>query len=126
MSQCVVHKDTVYLAGQVDGDASPTAGEQTKRILERIDRLLATAGTDKSKLLTATIWLSDVRFFLGDERSLGRLGESRQHASTRLCRGQARKDEVSRRDRRHGGALAAPKWIAAKLTTEPSSMFHCS
>lgn len=63
MSQCVVHNDTVYLAGQVDGDASPTAGQQTKRILERIDRLLTTAGTDKSKLLTATIWLSDMRFF---------------------------------------------------------------
>ena len=63
MSQCVVHNDTVYLAGQVDADASPTAGQQTKRILERIDRLLATAGTDKSKLLTATIWLSDMRFF---------------------------------------------------------------
>ncbi len=63
MSQCVVHNDTVYLAGQVDGDASPSAGEQTKRILERIDDLLETAGTDKSKLLTATIWISDMRFF---------------------------------------------------------------
>jgi len=63
MSQCVVHNDTVYLAGQVDTDASPSAGEQTKRILERIDDLLKTAGTDKSKLLTATIWLSDMRFF---------------------------------------------------------------
>lgn len=63
MSQCVVHNDTVYLAGQVDADASPSAKEQTKRILARIDELLAMAGTDKSKLLTATIWLSDIRFF---------------------------------------------------------------
>ncbi len=63
MSQCVVHNDTVYLAGQVDRDAAPTAGEQTQRILARIDELLAMAGTDKSKLLTATIWLSDMRFF---------------------------------------------------------------
>ncbi len=63
MSQCVVHNDTVYLAGQVDRDAAPTAGEQTQRILTRIDELLAMAGTDKSKLLTATIWLSDMRFF---------------------------------------------------------------
>ena len=63
MSQCVVHNDTVYLAGQIDRAGSPTVGEQTKRILEGIDRLLATAGTDKSKLLTATIWLSDIRFF---------------------------------------------------------------
>ena len=63
MSQCVIHNDTVYLAGQVDGDAAPTAGEQTQRILARIDELLAMAGTDKSKLLAATIWLSDMRFF---------------------------------------------------------------
>jgi enamine deaminase RidA (YjgF/YER057c/UK114 family) len=63
MSQCVVHNDTVYLAGQVDGTASPSAGAQTKRILERIDQLLAMAGSDKSKLLTATIWLTDMRFF---------------------------------------------------------------
>ncbi len=63
MSQCVVHNDTVYLAGQVDRDAAPTASEQTQRILARIDELLAMAGTDKSKLLTATIWLSDMRFF---------------------------------------------------------------
>jgi enamine deaminase RidA (YjgF/YER057c/UK114 family) len=63
MSQCVVHNDTVYLAGQVDSEGSPSPGEQTKRILERIDHLLEMAGTDKSKLLTATIWLSDMRFF---------------------------------------------------------------
>ena len=63
MSQCVVHNDIVYLAGQVDQDVSSSAGEQTRRILDRIDELLAMAGTDKSKLLTATIWLSDMRFF---------------------------------------------------------------
>ena len=63
MSQCVIHNDTVYLAGQVDRDLAPTASEQTQRILARTDELLAMAGTDKSKLLTATIWLSDMRFF---------------------------------------------------------------
>jgi enamine deaminase RidA (YjgF/YER057c/UK114 family) len=63
MSQCVVHGETVYLAGQVDGSAAPTAGEQTKHILARIDELLAMAASDKSKLLTATIWLSDMRYF---------------------------------------------------------------
>ena len=63
MSQCVVYNDTVYLAGQVDQSGSTTAGEQTKRILARIDELLEMAGTDKSKLLTASIWLSDMRFF---------------------------------------------------------------
>lgn len=63
MSQCVVHNDTVYLAGQVDGEAAATAGEQTQHILARIDELLEMAGSDKSKLLSATIWLSDMRFF---------------------------------------------------------------
>ena len=63
MSQCVVHNDVIYLAGQVDRDASPTAEQQTKNILDRIDALLSTAGTDKTKVLTATIWLSDMRFF---------------------------------------------------------------
>ena len=63
MSQCVVHNDLVYLAGQVDGEASKTAGQQTKNILDRIDALLDAAGTDKAKLLTATIWLSDIRFY---------------------------------------------------------------
>ena len=63
MSQCVIHNDTVYLAGQVDGEASPTAKEQTAHILARIDELLEMAGTDKSKLLSATIWLSDMRYF---------------------------------------------------------------
>lgn len=63
MSQVVVHNDTVYLAGQVDSSVAPTAREQTKNILGRVDQLLEMAGTDKSKLLTATIWLTDMRFF---------------------------------------------------------------
>ena len=64
MSQAVVHGDTVYLAGQVARDAPGAAvAEQTRDTLAHIDRLLAEAGTDKSKLLSATIWLSDIRYF---------------------------------------------------------------
>jgi enamine deaminase RidA (YjgF/YER057c/UK114 family) len=64
MSQAVVHGDTVYLAGQValDRPGAPVA-EQTRNILERIDALLKEAGTDKTRLLSATIWLSDMRTF---------------------------------------------------------------
>jgi enamine deaminase RidA (YjgF/YER057c/UK114 family) len=64
MSQAVVHGDTVYLAGQValDRPGAPVA-EQTRNILERIDALLKEAGTDKAKLLSATIWLTDMRSF---------------------------------------------------------------
>lgn len=63
MSQCVVHNGTIYFAGQVDRETSPSAGEQTRRILARIDELLDSAGTDKSRVLTAMIWVSDMRFF---------------------------------------------------------------
>ena len=64
MSQIVTHGDLVYLAGQVAQDApgAPVA-EQTRNTLERIEALLSEAGSDKSKLLTATIWLTDMRHF---------------------------------------------------------------
>ena len=64
MSQAVVHGDTVYLAGVV---AKTTAGEsvtkQTQEVLSIIDSHLAKAGSDKSKLLTATIYLTDMKTF---------------------------------------------------------------
>jgi enamine deaminase RidA (YjgF/YER057c/UK114 family) len=64
MSQAVVHGDTVYLAGQVALDKpGASVAEQTRDILARIDRLLAEAGTDKGKLLSANIWLTDMRTF---------------------------------------------------------------
>jgi enamine deaminase RidA (YjgF/YER057c/UK114 family) len=64
MSQAVVHGDTVYLAGVV---AKTAAGEsvakQTLEILSIIDGHLAKAGSDKSKLLTATIHITDMKNF---------------------------------------------------------------
>lgn len=64
MSQVVVHGDTVYLAGIV---ANTTAGEsvtkQTQEVLSIIDSHLAKAGSDKSKLLTATIYITDMKNF---------------------------------------------------------------
>jgi enamine deaminase RidA (YjgF/YER057c/UK114 family) len=64
MSQAVVHGDTVYLAGVV---AKTTAGEsvakQTQEVLSIIDGHLAKAGSDKSKLLSATIYLPDMKNF---------------------------------------------------------------
>jgi enamine deaminase RidA (YjgF/YER057c/UK114 family) len=61
MSQAVIHNKTVYLAGQVAPGASVAI--QTREILASIDALLAEAGTDKSRLLTATIWLTDMATF---------------------------------------------------------------
>jgi len=63
MSQVVVHGGVAYLAGQVPDDVKADIGTQTEQVLAKIDRLLALAGTDKSKLLSATIWLTDMRYF---------------------------------------------------------------
>ena len=64
MSQAVVHNGVVYLAGQVAAEAQGApVKDQTANILQRIDKLLAAAGTDKTKLLSATIWLADIRTF---------------------------------------------------------------
>jgi enamine deaminase RidA (YjgF/YER057c/UK114 family) len=62
LSQAVVHGDTVYLAGIVAGDA-PDAKGQTQQILKRIDDLLAAAGSHKSKLLSATIYLANMGYY---------------------------------------------------------------
>jgi enamine deaminase RidA (YjgF/YER057c/UK114 family) len=64
MSQGVVRGDTVYLAGQVAQNAAgQSVTEQTKDILATIDGLLKEAGTDKSQLLAAQIWLADIATF---------------------------------------------------------------
>ena len=61
MSQGVVHGNTVYLAGLTADDPSQDVKGQTQQILDKIDRLLKEAGTDKSKLLSANIWLTDIK-----------------------------------------------------------------
>ena len=61
MSQAVVHNGTVYVAGQVAKGA--TVKDQTTAIVKQIDSLLAAAGTDKTKLLSATIWLVNMGTF---------------------------------------------------------------
>ena len=64
MSQIVIHGDTVYLAGVVArNNAGKSVTEQTKEILATIDGYLAKAGTDKSKLLSANIWITDMSTF---------------------------------------------------------------
>ena len=61
ISQIVIHNKTVYLAGQVASGANII--EQTKNVLSNIDALLAEAKTDKSSILSATIWLTDMSTF---------------------------------------------------------------
>jgi len=62
MSQAVVHGNTVYLAGQV-GAPGRSVTEQTKAILASIETLLEEAGSYKSNILQAIIWLSDMKDF---------------------------------------------------------------
>ena len=60
MSQATVHGNTIYLAGQVAEDPSADVAGQTRQILASIDRLLAAAGSDKTRILSATIYLVDI------------------------------------------------------------------
>lgn len=60
MSQAVVHNGVAYLSGLVASDLDADVKGQTASILSRIDELLAAAGTDKSRLLKANIWLTDI------------------------------------------------------------------
>ena len=64
LSKAVVHGETVYLSGIVaDSAKGKSTAEQTKSILSQIDGFLAKAGTDKSKLLSANIWITDMANF---------------------------------------------------------------
>lgn len=60
LSRVVVHNGTVYLAGQVADAPRGSTAEQTRQVLAGIDALLASAGTNKSRLLTATVYLTNI------------------------------------------------------------------
>ena len=61
LSQAVIHGDTVYLAGVVAKNLDNDIKGQTKEVLDEIDRLLAKSGSSKSKVLSAQIWVTDIR-----------------------------------------------------------------
>ena len=60
MSQIVIHNETVYLSGQVGTDMTAGIEQQTRETLINIERLLAAAGTDKTRILSVTIYLKDI------------------------------------------------------------------
>lgn len=96
MSQIVVYNGVVYLAGQVDEtDKGGPIKEQTANVLKQIDDLLAKAGTDKTQLLSATIYLTDIKTF-GEMNEAWQAWVSPQGLPTRAT------VEV--------GALAAPQY----------------
>jgi len=65
LSEMAVHNGTVYLAGQVPDDATLDIAGQTRQVLAAVDALLARAGTDKSRILMAQIFLVDLADFDG-------------------------------------------------------------
>ncbi|MEB0059293.1 MULTISPECIES: RidA family protein [unclassified Variovorax] len=60
LSETAVHNGTVYLAGQVPDDTTLDMRGQTAEVLGMVERLLAEAGSDKSRILMAQIFLNDI------------------------------------------------------------------
>lgn len=63
LSGGTIHGGLVYLSGQVPDDLSVGIQEQTKQVLAKIDGLLKEAGSDKTRILTATVWLPNIADF---------------------------------------------------------------
>jgi len=63
MSMATIHNGTIYLAGQVADDPSADIRVQTQQVLDKIDSFLEEASSHKSKILSATIWLTDTKTF---------------------------------------------------------------
>ena len=60
-SAAVEHNGVVYVAGQVADELSQGVKGQTEQVLKKIDAILAAAGTGKSKILSANVWVTDIR-----------------------------------------------------------------
>ena len=63
LSRCIVRGDTVYVCGLTADDTEQDIKGQTKQVLDKIDHYLARAGTNKSKLLQAQVWITDTKHF---------------------------------------------------------------
>ncbi|RTE66648.1 RidA family protein [Amphritea opalescens] len=63
MSRIVIHNDTVYLCGQVAKDANDGITEQTATMLDKVDALLKQAGSDREHILSATLYIRDMKDF---------------------------------------------------------------
>ncbi|SEK13936.1 RidA family protein [Paraburkholderia diazotrophica] len=84
LSQVVVANGVVHLAGQVSDGPGDAVAIQTQKILARIDELLSLAGVDKTRLLTANVWLSDREYF--DEfNAVWDSWVAKGHSPTRAC-----------------------------------------
>ncbi len=83
MSQAVRYNGTIWLAGQV-GKAGDSVADQTRTILSQIDSLLAECGSDKTKILQATIWLASMDDF-AEMNSVWDAWVPKGHTPARAC-----------------------------------------
>lgn len=65
LSETAIHNGTVYLAGQIAEDLTQNIEGQTREVLGHIDRLLAEAGSDKTRILMCQIYIADMKDFAG-------------------------------------------------------------
>ena len=84
MSSAVVHGNTVYLAGLTADDGKADVKGQTKQILDKIDGYLAQAGTTKSNLLSANLWIKDMALF-ADMNSVWNAWVDPENPPARAC-----------------------------------------
>lgn len=83
-SRVVVHNGVLHFAGQVADDFNGDISQQTREALSRVDKLLAEGGSDRSKVLSATIWLKD----MADYSKMNDIWDSwvdPDHAPARCC-----------------------------------------
>ena len=84
MSKIVIHGETVYLCGQVADNADEAIGPQTENMLAKVDALLEQAGSDREHILSATIYLRDMKDFDGMNAVWDRWAP-KGHAPARAC-----------------------------------------
>lgn len=83
MSKIVIHGETIYLAGQV-GTAGASVAQQTQDCLDKIEALLAEAGSDKTRILQTVIWLADMADF-AEMNAVWDAWVPEGHAPARAC-----------------------------------------
>jgi len=84
MSQVVIANGYVHLSGQVPTSSNASVTEQAQEILGRIDTLLASAGVDKERVVSANIWLTDPKHF-AEFNAVWDAWVPEGHAPTRAC-----------------------------------------
>ena len=104
-SKVVEANGFVFTAGIVADDVTQDVKGQTQQILKEIDRLLKLAGSDKTKAVSATIWVTDIRNRDAMNEAWIRLERRREPAGPRLHRGQARRPAHAGGDRGGGGQV---------------------